>query len=1026
MPELRLKSDPSVVRNVSQEIANELFAGGEWEFLPGQKIFLTDSNGETFSVDSSQAENYLGQGVYEPQDVGFEATRNIERRAGHERDLDEYVRGTGNRLLGAAEAVGSGLTLGGTDLAFGGKGGRIRREELGGAGTALEIGGALIPALLSGGASGVASGARIGGSRIAGRLLASTPSGLAMRAGEAARIATAGRLAGLANTGALGKATAALGSVAAQGATEGLLYGAGEGVSQVGLSEDPVSAEAAFSTIGGSALHGAALGGPLLGGAAATGKLLKGIQGRVQKRLEKTLDTEATTEIARRLGDAADVEMNALRRDYAAQADREVVDLLEKESSLRTRGRKAEAALPGEKARLRGEVAADEKALKVQFAEERARIKARQTGEFDVFDKVERYHRDVVERRFGAKALEKNPELQELGERFAGRLDAEHNVLNKSWQMLKLQADYLGTPLLPVNQFKKTLNRFNKVFAPKGQVIKDPVKLAKLLAGPKGEANRALMNEAGEQYLRAAQSQSAQPITHSVDDLVANWTITDEFIKASGVRLSQEAQEKFHQQMFAKNMGTIDRDRAQGLADLMQEGRQQMTDLSVREAQAIGGIREGLENRLSKIEQEAAEAVDPKAIDDLTRKIDEIKGQNIDKKLEADLIDRSKKLGALTSTKGLELGMVDKLALANAVGLDFDIIPEGSLLDTVMDIYAGVTLARGVGSAGGFLQAAAKKIPGAGRIAVRALESVGKGALIPRVAGRGARGGGATNVIKTAIADMAMSGARSTARQIKSSEIRFLSTLNKNLDRFIRSGVKLKPGVIPTAVKVLNDVSFFSDAPKRAGARLPLVKAFNARAEELATAVANPQMVTDMVEERLGPVGFQEPGLSEQMVQIALRRIRFLHEKMPKNPGMGAFGQNDKWRPADSEITKWSRYIAGTNPEQVVEDMGNGRLTLEGVEAMEVVTPEIYERSKVRLFETVTERPKDLDYAQRLQLSIFFKSPVDSSMRSEFVSAMQRNFLPQEPPPPASQVNAGRLSPEVAQQQQTPAQRTLA
>lgn len=209
---------------------------------------------------------------------------------------EEAYGGFGGGLKAAGLAGLRGATLGLSDVAaraLGGDDAAIAlegyKEENPGISFAGELGGAIAPALVTGGAglftgagaataklgagagalgaerlgAGLArAGARIGeigaeggalsrlGESAIGRAAEYAPSSLVSGVGRGASEAVGGGLRG----------------ALAAGATEGALYGAGSGVSELALEQDPLTWERAATTIGSSALFGAA-GGAALGAA---------------------------------------------------------------------------------------------------------------------------------------------------------------------------------------------------------------------------------------------------------------------------------------------------------------------------------------------------------------------------------------------------------------------------------------------------------------------------------------------------------------------------------------------------------------------------------------------------------------------------------------------------------------------------------------------------------------------------------------------------------------------------------------
>lgn len=161
--------------------------------------------------------------------------------AGHAASATDYGGVRGAIGAGAAGAA-RGLTLGLSDVAARAIGGddaaatlRGLRAENPGISTGSEIAGAVAPSLIGGGAV--------------------APASFAADAGRGASAAIGGGLRG-----------AIVG-----GAVEGGLFGAGQGVSELALSQDPLTIEHVASSLSSNALYGAALGG-------AAGGALKGAE----------------------------------------------------------------------------------------------------------------------------------------------------------------------------------------------------------------------------------------------------------------------------------------------------------------------------------------------------------------------------------------------------------------------------------------------------------------------------------------------------------------------------------------------------------------------------------------------------------------------------------------------------------------------------------------------------------------------------------------------------------------------------
>jgi hypothetical protein len=154
------------------------------------------------------------------------------------------------------EGLGRTATLGLSDIAAQALGAderglRERRERTGGVSMAGEIGGALLP---------------WGAASIAGK------------AGGAVTKALTREGAGLAGR---------VGARAAGTAAEGSLFGFGQGVSELALSEEPVTAERAFKVLGSNTVLGGAIGGGFGGAGALLGEAAKAGKAALAERMAR-------------------------------------------------------------------------------------------------------------------------------------------------------------------------------------------------------------------------------------------------------------------------------------------------------------------------------------------------------------------------------------------------------------------------------------------------------------------------------------------------------------------------------------------------------------------------------------------------------------------------------------------------------------------------------------------------------------------------------------------------------------------
>lgn len=333
---------------------------------------------------------------------------------------------------------------------------------------------------------------------------------------------------------------------------------------------------------------------------------------------------------------------------------------------------------------------------------------------------------------------------------------------------------------------------------------------------------------------------------------------------------------------------------------------------------------------------------------------------------------------AEAAAQGFNPSKADLLAVANEVGLPIEDIPiVGGAVDLALKAHLAFR----------FLGKVAQKTGRSGVLGA-AVESVtGRAFGAAGAAGRAARTvfGGADKVIGT------------VAKKIADA-----------VEGFIGKG--LKPGAaVPAATEILKKVRFGeTPKPKPVKASVKeksreLQKLYGLRSAELTQAISSPQALRQVMEDRLQDLRRVNPGLSSQIVDLGERRIQFLSSKLPSRRAALPGGPNiDKYPPADSLIAKFSRYVrASDDITTVLSDLENGTLTREAVETMKELTPNLYAAVQQSLVERMSELREELPYQKRLQLSIFFQVPVESSMRPEFVAIMQAQFAEDEEPPPA-------------------------
>jgi len=78
----------------------------------------------------------------------------------------------------------------------------------------------------------------------------------------------------------------------------------------------------------------------------------------------------------------------------------------------------------------------------------------------------------------------------------------------------------------------------------------------------------------------------------------------------------------------------------------------------------------------------------------------------------------------------------------------------------------------------------------------------------------------------------------------------------------------------------------------------------------------------------------------------------------------------------------------------VVQDLAEGEVTREGVEALKTVYPEIYSEIQSQTLEKISQMDEKLSYQKRLEIGILLDLPSDPSLDPNNIQGLQQQFDP--------------------------------
>ena len=165
---------------------------------------------------------------------------------------------------------------------------------------------------------------------------------------------------------------------------------------------------------------------------------------------------------------------------------------------------------------------------------------------------------------------------------------------------------------------------------------------------------------------------------------------------------------------------------------------------------------------------------------------------------------------------------------------------------------------------------------------------------------------------------------------------------------------------------------------------------YDNRINEIMALANDPQKLASQLDLSTSALSQVAPLMATQMSRKLANGVAFLQTKVPQNP----FGSLDSdWQPSDFERSTFERYYSGViEPMTVVEDMEDGILNIEGLEALKAVHPALYNKLSESAFEKISTNEKEIPYDKKIMASMVFEMPFDKTMDPSFISYIQGSY----------------------------------
>lgn len=137
------------------------------------------------------------------------------------------------------------------------------------------------------------------------------------------------------------------------------------------------------------------------------------------------------------------------------------------------------------------------------------------------------------------------------------------------------------------------------------------------------------------------------------------------------------------------------------------------------------------------------------------------------------------------------------------------------------------------------------------------------------------------------------------------------------------------------------------------------------------------------------------PMVADKLEALAARRVEFLADKLPRNPGVPTdmLGGPDTWAPSNSQMRAFARYVAAAeDPAGVVERMAATRMTTEDAETLRELYPETFAAIQRDLIARAPKLRKKLPRKKRLMLSILTGVPIEPGLDPRVLQRLQSHY----------------------------------
>jgi hypothetical protein len=165
-----------------------------------------------------------------------------------------------------------------------------------------------------------------------------------------------------------------------------------------------------------------------------------------------------------------------------------------------------------------------------------------------------------------------------------------------------------------------------------------------------------------------------------------------------------------------------------------------------------------------------------------------------------------------------------------------------------------------------------------------------------------------------------------------------------------------------------------------------LAELFKQKSKALLRLSADPHRLAMTAHELTAPLRMQHSTLGDKAEVGLTRAVQYMVDKMPKDPGTVHMMGVSTWQPSDLQISEWANHVRGVMfPASVIEGVIDGSISPQGAEALRAVYPERFAALQRAMAENAVELQKKLTYDQQVRVGVLMGVPVNSVTDPEYM-----------------------------------------